>query len=54
MEAIDILIGQGAEVIILGCTELSLLPIEGEVVVPVVDPLQILADVVVRNAKVDL
>lgn len=54
LEVIDDLIEEGAEAVILGCTELSLLPLEEEVDIPVVDPLQVLADAVVSEAKPDL
>ena len=45
------LIACGAEVIIVGCTELSLVLSKQEVSVPLIDPLQILAMTIVREAK---
>ncbi|MBP2029642.1 aspartate racemase [Methanohalophilus levihalophilus] len=55
MEVVNVLLEEDeAEAIILGCTELSLLPVQNEIDVPVIDPLQVLADVVVKEAKADL
>jgi len=51
LEVIELLIEQGAEAIILGCSELSLLSIEDEVSVPLIHPSQVLADVVIRMAR---
>jgi len=48
LEMANLLIEQGAEAIICGCTEISLVLEEGDVRVPVVDPLQILAEEAVR------
>ncbi len=45
------LIDRGAEAIIAGCTELSLVLVEQEISVPLIDPLQILAAAAVREAK---
>jgi aspartate racemase len=44
------LIATGAEVIICGCTEVSLVLKEGDLSVPVLDPLQILAETAVAEA----
>lgn len=44
------LVSLGAELIICGCTEVSLVLREGELPVPVLDPLQILAEVAVAEA----
>lgn len=46
MEEANCLIGAGAEAILCGCTEISLVLKDGEAAKPVIDPLQILA----RNA----
>lgn len=51
LEVIEVLLKKGAEAIILGCTELSLISIKEEVPVPLIDPSQVLADVVVKKAK---
>ncbi len=45
------LVAHGAEAIILGCTELPLVLSEQDISVPLIDPLQILAMAVVREAK---
>ena len=45
------LITQGAEVIVIGCTEISLVLNQGDLPVPLIDPLQILARVVVEKAR---
>jgi len=44
------LIAAGAELIILGCTEVSLVLRQGDLAVPVLDPLQILAETAVTEA----
>jgi aspartate racemase len=44
------LISSGAELIICGCTEVSLVLKEGDVQAPVLDPLQILAEEAVAEA----
>lgn len=44
------LIAQGAESVILACTELPLILQQGDLAMPVVDPTQILADAVVKWA----
>jgi len=44
------LVKRGAEAIIIGCTEISLVLRQEDVAVPLVDPLQILAEVVVNQA----
>ena len=48
LEAAEALIGQGAEMIICGCTEISLVLKDGDIAVPVVDPLQVLAETAVK------
>ena len=45
------LIAEGAEAVICGCTEVSLVLHDGDLSVPVVDPLQVLAEEAVRLAK---
>ena len=45
------LIENGVEIIICGCTEISLLLNREDISVPLVDPLQILAEVAVEYAK---
>ncbi len=45
------LVEQGAELIILGCTEISLVLKQRDLPVPLIDPLQILAEVVIRKSK---
>lgn len=52
LEVAEVLIEQGAEAIIIGCTEISLVLNRGDLPVPLIDPLQILAGVVVKKAKV--
>jgi aspartate racemase len=44
------LISAGAELIIFGCTEVSLVLKEGDVQAPVLDPLQVLAEEAVAEA----
>jgi aspartate racemase len=44
------LIGAGAEMIICGCTEVSLVLKEGDLPVPILDPLQVLAEEAVAEA----
>jgi aspartate racemase len=44
------LIARGAEMIICGCTEVSLVLKEGDLTVPILDPLQILAEAAVSEA----
>lgn len=45
------LVAGGAEAVITGCTELSLVLSGQDISVPLVDPLQILAEAIVREAK---
>jgi aspartate racemase len=47
------LIDRGAEALICGCTEISLVLKEGELTVPIIDPLQVLAEEAVLFAQVD-
>jgi aspartate racemase len=49
-EAANGLVAGGAEVIIAGCTEISLVLSQGSLAVPVVDPLAVVARVAVRLA----
>jgi aspartate racemase len=46
------LVDQGAELILLGCTETSLVMQQKDMPVPLIDPLQILAEVVIREANI--
>jgi len=48
LEAAETLIGQGAGMIVCGCTEISLVLKDGDVSVPVADPLQVLAETAVK------
>ena len=43
-EAAGTLIGQGAQAIIAGCTEIPLVLRDGDIAVPVLDPISILAE----------
>ncbi len=54
LEIIEVLIKEGAEAIILGCTELTLLSLKEEVPVPLIDPSQVLAEVVVKRARLQI
>lgn len=49
-EAAEYLVGQRAELLITGCTELPLIFRDGDGTVPVLDPTQILAEAAVRRA----
>ena len=53
VQAASELISAGAELIILGCTEIPLVLHNGDLPVPVVDPTEILAQTVVRIAQED-
>ena len=44
------LVKQESEAIIMGCTEISLVLSQGDLPVPLIDPLQILAETVIREA----
>ena len=46
----NVLIAAGAEMIICGCTEVSLVLKEGDLTVPILDPLQVLAEAAVAEA----
>lgn len=46
------LVQRGAELVILGCTEASLVLSQEDMEVPLIDPLQVLAEVVLRKAGV--
>jgi len=50
MRAANHLIEKGAEAVICGCTEVSLVLKSGDVTVPVIDPLQVLAETAVEVA----
>ncbi len=45
------LIDAGAEMVLCGCTEVSIVLRDGDLTVPVVDPLQVLAEEAVKHAK---
>jgi len=45
------LIDKGAEVIIAGCTEIPLILKEGDVLVPIIDPTQVLAKIAVQKVR---
>jgi len=51
LEAAEVLINNGAEAIIIGCTEISLVLSQKDSPIPLIDPLQILAAVAVRKAR---
>ncbi|MDX6693846.1 MAG: aspartate racemase [Blastocatellia bacterium] len=51
MEAAQQLFSEGAELIIAGCTEVSLVLSEGQVAFPVVDPLEVVARVAIERAR---
>ena len=44
-------VGRGADLVICGCTEISLILKDGDIAVPVLDPLQVLAEVAVRVGR---
>jgi aspartate racemase len=48
------LVGRGADLVICGCTEISLVLKDGDLEVPVVDPLQLLAEVAVKVSRGEL
>ncbi|WP_445475447.1 aspartate/glutamate racemase family protein [Methanococcoides methylutens] len=54
LEVIEVLVSQGAEAIILGCSELSLLSIQKEVPVALIHPSHVLADVVIKTARSEI
>jgi len=45
------LIKQGAQAIIAGCTEIPLVLKDGDLSVPVIDPIYILGDAAVKKAR---
>lgn len=51
LEVAEVLINKGAEAIIMGCTEISLVLSQKDLPIPLIDPLQILAAAVVRKAR---
>lgn len=51
LEVAEVLINKGAEAIIIGCTEISLVLSQMDLTIPLIDALQILATVVVRKAR---
>jgi len=50
---VELLLKQGAEAIIMGCTEISLILRQKDLSVRLINPLQILAEATVRKAKYD-
>jgi len=50
-EVAETLVKRGAEAIIMGCTEISLVLKQENISVPLIDPLQILAEVIVKKAR---
>ena len=50
-EATDSLLNAGAEIILVACTELSIVSEQLEASVPIMDAAQILAERIVREAK---
>jgi len=51
LKIVQKLVNKGAEAIITGCTEIPLIIKEGDILVPIIDPTQVLAKVVVQKAK---
>jgi len=51
LEVAELLINKGAEAIVMGCTEISLVLSQKDLPIQVIDPLQSLAEVVVRKAR---
>ena len=51
LEVAEALVKEGADAVIMGCTEVSLVLGEDDLPVPQIDPLQILAEAVVREAR---
>lgn len=51
LEVAKVLINKGAEAIIIGCTEISLVLSQKDLPIPLIDPSQILAGVIVRKAR---
>jgi aspartate racemase len=54
LEVAQDLLGRGADLVICGCTEISLVLKDGDLAVPVVDPLQVLAEVAVQVGRGEL
>jgi aspartate racemase len=54
LEVAQDFIGRGAELVICGCTEISLVLKYGDIQVPVVDPLQVLAETAVKVGRGEL
>lgn len=50
LKVANYLVDEGAQAVICGCTEISLVLEDGDIPVPVVDPLQVLADAAVETA----
>lgn len=50
LKVADGLVERGAQAVICGCTEISLVLKDGDIPVPVMDPLQVLAEVAVETA----
>lgn len=51
LEVTEALVKGGAEAVLIGCTEVSLVLNQNDLSVPLIDPLQILAEAVVREAR---
>ncbi|MBA7530790.1 Aspartate racemase [subsurface metagenome] len=51
LEVAEVLINKGAEAIVIGCTEISLVLSQEDLPIPLIDSLQILAAAVVRKAR---
>ena len=51
LEVARVLVEAGSEAIIMGCTEISLVLSQEDLLIPLIDPLQILAEVTVKNAR---
>lgn len=51
LEVAEALVKQGVEAIIMGCTEISLVINQDDLPVPLIDPLQVLAEAAVRAAR---
>jgi len=45
------LIDKGAETVVAGCTEIPLILKDGDVLVPIIDPTQVLASIAVQKAR---
>ena len=54
LEVAEVLVKEGAEAIIVGCTEISLVLNQEDLSVSLIDPLQILAEAVVKKARLEI